>query len=51
MNSVDVEKSDYRGPLDPYFPFGRCSAGGAPRQKLQNKRFRNRKGKPKTIVA
>jgi hypothetical protein len=45
-----VEKSGYRGPLDPYFPFGRCSAGGTPRQNLQNQRFRNRKGKPFAIL-
>ena len=45
-----MEKSGYRGPLDPYFPFGRCSAGGTPRQNLQNQRFRNRKGKPFAIL-
>jgi hypothetical protein len=36
IDNVDGEKSGYRGSLDPYFPFGRCSAGRAPRQKLQN---------------
>jgi hypothetical protein len=33
------------------FHLGDALLGGAPRKKLQNQRFRNRKGKPKTIVA
>jgi len=46
-----VEKSGNWSSLGPFIPFGRCSAGGPPRQKLQNKTGGNWKGKQKTIVA